>query len=49
MIDMVENYDKYAGQTYKNAFHVHDEYSWDKQNYKAIKRLEDIASSRIYN
>lgn len=47
MIDMVENYDKYAGQAYKNAFYIHDEYSWDNQILKAVKRLKDISSSRI--
>jgi glycosyltransferase involved in cell wall biosynthesis len=49
MIDMVENYDKYAGKTFKNAFYIHDEYSWDKQILKAKKRLEDIKFSRVVN
>lgn len=49
MIDMVENYDKYAGQTYKNAFHIHEEYSWPNQISKAVKRLEDIQFSRTLN
>jgi glycosyltransferase involved in cell wall biosynthesis len=47
MIDMVENYEKYAGKTFKNSFYIHDEYKWSNQISKAVKRLEDIASSRI--
>ena len=47
MIDMVENYDKYAGQAYKNSFHIHDEYSWEKQNLKAAEKIKNIAKSRI--
>lgn len=49
MLDMVENYDKYAGKTFKNAFYIHDEYSWDNQILKAVKRLQDISLSRIVN
>lgn len=49
MIDMVENYDKYAGKAYKNAFFIQQEWNWDTQNIKAAKRLEDIKFSRILN
>lgn len=47
MIDMVENYDKYAKEAFKNSFIIHDEYSWDTVNLKAAKRLEEIKKSRI--
>ena len=47
MIDMVENYDKYAGKAYKNSFFIHDEYSWKVQNNKAAEKIKFIAKSRI--
>jgi hypothetical protein len=47
MIDMVENYDKYAKEAFKNSFIIHDEYSWDTVNLKAAKRLEEIKNSRV--
>ena len=47
MLDMVENYDKYAKQTFKNSFLIHDEYSWDNVNLKALERLKEIKKSRI--
>ena len=47
MLDMVENYDKYSKEAFKNAFKVHEEWNWDNQIKKAVKRLEDIEFSRI--
>lgn len=47
MIDMVENYDKYAGTTYKNSFFIHEEYSWKAVNKKAAERIKNIQKSRI--
>lgn len=49
MVEMVENYDRYAKEAFKNAFKVHEEWNWDVQNKKAQKRLEDIYISRISN
>lgn len=47
MIDMVENYEKYAKETFKNSFLIHEEYDWAKQNIKAAKRLKEIEKSRF--
>lgn len=47
MSEMVENYDKYSKEAFKNSFLVHQEYDWDVQNLKAIKRFEEIKNSRI--
>lgn len=49
MIDMVENYDKYAKEAFSNSFKIHDEYSWKNVNLKAVKRLQEIGFSRILN
>lgn len=49
MLEMVENYEKYSKEAFKNAFKVHEEWNWDVQNKKAQKRLEDIYISRISN
>ena len=42
MIEMVENYDKYASEAFKNSFKVHEQWNWDVQNKKAAERLKDI-------
>lgn len=47
MLDMVENYDEYAKDAFKNAFTIHKEWNWDKQILKAVERLKEIQNSRI--
>lgn len=47
MIDMVENYQKHSKNAFKNSFKVHEEWQWDNQINKAVKRLEEIEFSRI--
>lgn len=47
MLDSVENYEQLAGRAYKNSFHIHEEYNWDKQNFKAAEKIKNIAKSRI--
>jgi len=47
MLDMVENYDEYAKDAFKNAFIIHQEWNWDKQILKAVERLKEIKNSRI--
>ena len=40
MIELVENYDKYAEQAFKNAPAIHKEYDWTKVTTKAFRALE---------
>lgn len=47
MLEMVENYEKYAKLAFKNSLLIHDEYDWDKVNYKAVKRLKEIYKSKF--
>ena len=47
MVEMVENYEKYAKLAFKNSLLIHDEYDWDKVNYKAVKRLKEIYKSKF--
>lgn len=42
MIDLVDNYDKYAKQSYKNSFHVHMEYDWDVVTAPTAKLLKKL-------
>jgi glycosyltransferase involved in cell wall biosynthesis len=46
MIDMVENYEKYQKEAYKNSFHVHMEYDWDRVTEPTAKHLKNIFKSR---
>ena len=42
MIDLVDNYEEYQKQSYKNSFHVHMENDWDtvtKSTSKLLKKL----------
>lgn len=47
MIDMVENYEKYSKEAFKNSFDVHKKWSWDVVNNLASEKLKDIYFSRI--
>ena len=47
MIDMAENYEKYAKLAFSNSFEIHKEYDWDKVNYKAAKKLKEIYKSKF--
>jgi glycosyltransferase involved in cell wall biosynthesis len=47
MLEMVENYDRYAKEAFKNSFEIHKEYSWENVNLKAAERLKEIHFSRI--
>ena len=49
MLDMVENYDKYALEAFKQSIEVHKKWNWDVQNNKASERLKDIYFSRVLN
>lgn len=46
MLDLVKNYDKYSKQSYKNSFHVHMEYDWDRVTQSTSKRLKKIFKTR---
>lgn len=46
MMDMVDNYEKYQLEAYKNSFHVHMEYDWDRVTAPTAKRLKKIFKSR---
>ena len=49
MLEMVENYDKYAKEAFKNSFKVHEQWNWDVQNAKAAEKIKDILFSRLIN
>jgi hypothetical protein len=40
MIEVIENYKKYAKDSFKNAFILHDEYDWVNLSKKAFSDLE---------
>lgn len=42
MIDIVNNYEKYANKSYKNSFHVHTEYDWDVVTQPTAKLLKKL-------
>lgn len=46
MIDIVDNYDNYCEQTFKNSFNVHKEYDWVKVTQPTEKRLKNIFKTR---
>jgi len=46
MIDLVDNYEKYNKQAYKNSFHVHIEYDWDRVTKPTVERLKKIFKTR---
>ncbi len=46
MIDIVENYEKYRQQSYKNSFKVHMEYDWKVVTDSTSKRLKNIFKTR---
>ena len=45
MLEMVENYEKYCAEAFKNSFLVHKEWNWDRQNAKAAEKIKDILFS----
>lgn len=47
MIEMVENYEKYAKEAFKNSFEVHKKWGWDVVNNLASEKIKDIQFSRI--
>lgn len=47
MLDVVQNYDKYATSTFKNSFKIHEEYDWMAISEPAAKKIKNIAKSRI--
>lgn len=47
MIEMVENYEKYRSEAFKNAFAIHEKWSWDVVNNLAAEKLKDIYFSRF--
>lgn len=49
MIDMVENYDKYAELAFKNSFLLHQEYDWNRLNYKAAEKIKNDYFLRTLN
>lgn len=46
MVDLVNNYEQYSKQAYKNSFHVHMEYDWDRVTETTSERLKNIFKSR---
>lgn len=46
MIDLLENYDKYSSQSFKNSFKIHSEYEWDVVTKPTVKRLKNIFKTR---
>jgi glycosyltransferase involved in cell wall biosynthesis len=46
MIDMVNNYDSYAQQSFKNSFKVHMEYDWDAVTKPTAEKIKNIFKSR---
>ena len=46
MVDMVENYEKYSKIAFSNSFNVHQEYDWNKINYKASEKIKNDWFSR---
>jgi len=48
MLDILNNYEKYNKQAYKNSFHVHKEYDWNNVTLPTEKRLRNIFKSRAF-
>lgn len=46
MKDIVDNYDAYVKQSFKNAFKIHMEYDWDRVTEPTVERLKNIFKSR---
>lgn len=46
MTDLYENYEKYNKESYKNSFHVHMEYNWDRVTKPTAERLRNIFKTR---
>lgn len=44
MIDISENYDKYANEAFKNSIGIHEKFNWERVSEKPIKRLKKIIS-----
>jgi glycosyltransferase involved in cell wall biosynthesis len=49
MIDMVDNYEKYADVAFKNSFFVHQEYDWNMINYNAAEKIKNDYFYRTMN
>ena len=43
---VANDYDKYAGRAYKNAFKVHEEYNWENQTNRVWNALEERLKNR---
>jgi glycosyltransferase involved in cell wall biosynthesis len=46
MLELVENYEIHAKNTFKNSFKAHIEYDWDKVTESTSQRLKNIFKSR---
>lgn len=46
MLDILDNYDVYSRQAYKNSFHVHMDYDWSRVTKSTEKRLKNIFKTR---
>lgn len=46
MISIVDNYDSYVKESFKNAFKIHMEYDWDRVTEPTVERLKNIFKSR---
>lgn len=46
MIEMVNNYEKYSSNSFKNSLNVHKEYNWDKVSEPTVERLKNIFKTR---
>lgn len=46
LIELVENYDQHAKNTFKNSFKVHEEYDWNRVTQPTAERLKKILKTR---
>ena len=46
MLQILENYDQYAKNTFKNSIEVHEKFDWDRVTENTSNQLKKILKTR---